>query len=192
MSLITSAPPQVEPFVVDDLRGVLSLTPEETEFDDEITTMIASARARAEAFTRRRLITQTVTQFLDAFPHGGIALRIAPVQDVSEVRYIDPDGAVQTLAAAAYKISRSSGYEVLMPAFGHDWPATRSEPDAVEIDIIAGYGDAGADVPDDILRAMKMDIAHLFEHRESVASNGTPVEMPIGSRTFLEPHRAFF
>lgn len=176
-----------------ELRQMLRLEADETDEDTLIASMIAAAVSRAENFTRRRFLTQTVRLFADTFrdyPDGMIALPVTPIKSVDQVEYVDTDGVTQTLPDTDYVISRSGVGEVLRPAYGATWPDVRCEPDAVRIDLIVGYGDAASDVPADILQAIRYDVAHMFLHRD-MAGQQSP-DLPGPTRTSLSPYRVFY
>lgn len=161
-----------------------------TAEDTLVARLVASATARAETYLRRRLITQTVQLRRDCFPgaSAGIVLPIAPVASISKVDYTDGAGATQTLASSKYRLVTSRLPAELHPTYGNTWPVTRNEPDAVAIDLVVGYGAAGSDVPADILAAIRLDVAHMFEHREAVVIGAAAAQLPLGVRSLLDPH----
>lgn len=194
MSLTSITPPATEPFVAQDLRKALRLEADENDQDDLITSYIAAARRRTEAYLRCRLITQTVRLTLDSFPIGcyGIPLHIGPIQSVDKVLYLDSSGAEVTLPPERYSLSVSQQPNRLFPAYGTTWPTTLLYPDAARIDLVVGYGDAPGDIPADIMQAMRLDVAYMFQSREAVLLNGSAQEMPMGMRDLLAPHRRWF
>lgn len=194
MSLTTITEPAVDPFVAQDLVTALRLDPNDQDQHGLIEDHIAAARRRAEAYLRCRLITQTVRLTLDSFPIGcyGIPLHIGPIQSVEQVFYLDSSGAEMTLPPERYTLSVSQQPNRLFPAYGTTWPTTLLYPDAAKIDLVVGYGDARTDIPADILQAMRLDVAHMFQSREAVMLNGSAQELPLGLRDLLAPHRRWF
>ena len=62
------------------------------------------------------------------------------------------------------------------------WPITYAgQRGAVEIDFIAGYGAAGNTVPPMLKQAIKMLVAHWYEHREAVGTVGQEVPLAVDS-----------
>lgn len=194
--LIDLSPPSA-PFGASDalLRQMLRLDVAETDEDTLIDGLIVSAVARAEAFTRRRFLTQTVRLVLDDFcgdEAGRIALPVTPIQSVDQIEYTDTDGVDQVLASTEYKIQRSGVGELLVPEYEKSWPSVRSQGDAVRVDLVVGYGDDAADIPADILHAIRLDVAHKFTIRESVVLGDSVAELPMGARDHLNSHRVWY
>jgi uncharacterized phiE125 gp8 family phage protein len=50
---------------------------------------------------------------------------------------------------------------------GNEWPDYTEAGCGVKVTFIAGYGDAATSIPDDIVLAVKMTVAHWMENRES-------------------------
>lgn len=189
MGLITVTPPAAEPLAASDMRAQLRLDADETHEDALIGALIASARARTEAFLRRRLITQTVR--LERPPIcGGMAvdLPVAPVQSVTSIAYTDTAGDAVTLDPARYRLVTSRARPLVLPVYGTTWPSMLDEPDALRITLVVGYGAAGSDVPADILHGIRQIVAHLYQFRENTA----PTQfgpLPLGAEHMLSPHR---
>ncbi|MNV87283.1 hypothetical protein D3C71_1813970 [compost metagenome] len=57
----------------------------------------------------------------------------------------------------------------------------------IEIDFIAGYGEAGTDVPDTLKRAMLMHVAQMFAFRGAVALENQPAAVPAGYERLVSP-----
>lgn len=193
MSLTMIAAPASEPLDATDpvLRQQLQLVDDETDQDALIDALCASARARIEGYTRRRLLTQTVRLTRDGFGagfDGPVLLPIAPVQSVDQVQFQDGLGAWRTVPPDDYDLQRSREPNQLRPAYGRSWPVPRVHTDVVTIDLVVGYGDDTADVPADILHTMRLLVAHLYMHREATSAAGA-AEIPLGFRDMLAPHR---
>ena len=60
---------------------------------------------------------------------------------------------------------------------------------AYEIAFTAGYGDEASDVPAPIRQALKLLVAHWFEHREPVVLGEAPQEVPATIASLLSPYR---
>ena len=59
-------------------------------------------------------------------------------------------------------------------------PASGQSINGIEIDFIAGFGDAGPDVPDGLRRAILLLVAHWYEFRAAVGPQDQPVGYPPG------------
>lgn len=197
LQLVT--PPAIEPVTTAEAKLFLRL---DTAADDAlVTTLIAAARRQVEQILARALITQTWNYLLDAFPWGPLPLgyvlgtseRIpttpwlelpkAPLQSVVSLKYLDGAGTLQTLAGSAYTVDAISEPGRIMPVVGTSWPLTQTVPNAVTVQFKAGYGDAAAAIPDDILVALKMVLNVLYEYRSEEG------EIPQAVTLLLQPYR---
>lgn len=187
INLITK--PAVEPILLAGAKKHLRV--EVTDDDNYITSLIVVAREHVETITRRALITQIWELGLDNFPSGEISLPLPPLQSVGSVKYTDTDGVVQTLGAEKYTVDIKNKPGVIVPAYGKSWPATRDVINAVLVTFTAGYGNAGADVPEPIKQAMLFLIAHFYENREAVASGTVIREIPLAVESLLATYRVW-
>jgi len=181
--------PTVEPITLSDVEGQCraTLTGEEAS----VNTMIAAVRQKAENILHRAFITQTWDMVLDEFTDV-IEVSKPPLVSVASVKYYDPDGILQTLAATEYVIDTDSTPGRVYPAYGKSWPATQVRPNAVRIQFVAGYGDAGTDVPACIRQWMLLNVTNLYENRETetVASGKlTMVDLSTLADSLLDPER---
>jgi uncharacterized phiE125 gp8 family phage protein len=156
--------------------------------DAGLSQKIAGARAECEAVTRLTLMTQTLRVTLDGFPAGAIALPVWPVQSIAQVRYVDGAGATQVLDPATYQLVASRKPNLLVPAVGAAWPETQAWYDSVLIDIVAGFGTASTDVPQDLINAMLMIIGARDEFREDLVAGVTLAAVPNGAWQLMLRH----
>ena len=52
----------------------------------------------------------------------------------------------------------------------------------------AGFGDAAADLPADLVSAVKLVLGTLYEHREDVLAGATVGALPLTAETLIGPH----
>lgn len=163
MTLVTA--PAADALSLEAAREHLGLTGI-TEHDDNIAGFIADALAQIEGpdGIGLCLIDQTWRLSLDAWP-GCIVLPLGPVSAVSHIKYRDPDGVEQTLAADQYVYDLDSRPLRIWPAEGVSWPSLKVMPGAVKVTFVAGYGATAAAVPGDLIGALKLIVGHRFEHR---------------------------
>ena len=112
----------------------------------------------------RALITQEWTLIAPCFT---ATIPLGRLQSVDEVRYLDEDGATQTLATTEYRVTAGTDNRRLAVKVNKTLPTTLVAPDAVEIDFTAGYGNAATDVPDDIISATLLLAVHLYQNRSA-------------------------
>lgn len=179
--------PDVEPISQDEAK--LHLRVDHSADDDLIDILIQAARETVEAHTNRSLITQTRVIKLDNFPFGVLKLTHGPVQSLTSIDYTDSDEANQTLDSDEYWKDLDSNIPRIKAKTS--WPATFDKPNAVTITYVAGYGDAGTDVPAKLRQAMLLIIGHLYENRQQVIVSGTAVgaiEIPFGASVLMSPY----
>lgn len=141
--------------------------------------------------TRRALLSQTWTATFECFA-SELPLRLSPVQSVTSVNYRDPNGALQTLAPAGYRLFGAGSWDpTIAPAYGAAWPEIQPGPEAVSVTFVAGYGDTLADIPAPLRQAVRMLTGHFYETREAVITGTIATEMPLGILDLLRPYRVY-
>jgi uncharacterized phiE125 gp8 family phage protein len=135
--------------------------------DDLIGIYLDAAIAEVEHRTGRALMSQTWRLSEEAFPCELVLARV-PVLNVASLTYIDQEGIQQTLADTEYKLDNSDYYGMarIRPAYGKNWPSTRSQPNAVQVDFEVGYEDAEA-VPAAIRSWIMLQVGAMYENREA-------------------------
>lgn len=161
----TIADPAVEPVTSAQAKMQLRIEAADTDFDTELTRLIAVARAHVEAYCGARFASREATMLCDSFADLA-RLPEAPVSAVTSIAYVDADGASQTLAASVYEL-RGDGLEAaIVLKYGQAWPSIRP---GSRITVTATVGAAPAD---DVLHAMLLHIADMFHRRETEARAG--------------------
>lgn len=168
--------PATEPVSLDDAKAWLRL--DSNEEDQLLSALIVSARLTLEAYTRRFFVTQIWRMRLDAWPaqtvrRRTLAIPFAPLRSVSGVRVYDSADVAQTLSDASYRAApaRDAGRIVFL----EPPPASGRACDAIEIDIVAGYGDAAADTPEPLRCAILALVAHWHENRGDAGESAAPL-----------------
>lgn len=101
---------------------------------------------------------------------------------VAGISYLDDAGIRQSVDASGFVLEQTVRGSALV------WGGVGVMPsvsDRVDIDVSFGFG-APADVPEDIKQAIRMMVAHFYEHREAVGAD-TMAEMPLGAQAMLQP-----
>ncbi len=182
---------------VDPTEKILSLAQAKSHLrvnidddDNLILRLIDTATNYIEDFIRRALSPQTWEYTLNAFPNGNILLPMAPLQSVTDIKYIDEDGVEQTWADTEYDVftNKMPGYVRL--AYDKTYPTIRSTQDAITITYVAGYA-TPEKIPPAIINAALLIIGHYYDHREDSQVGGSIVMIPAGAETLLYPHRMF-
>lgn len=124
------------------------------------------------------MITQTWRLTLKRF-YDTVRLPFAPVQSVSAITYYDGDNAEQSLDVASFTLAGATDYAWLERVPTVTLPGTYDRPDAVRVDFVAGYGDTASDVPAGIRRAIRMLVAHWFEHPTPQMVGASMAHVPL-------------
>jgi uncharacterized phiE125 gp8 family phage protein len=179
--------PAVEPITPADAKAYLRV--EHTDDDALIGSLIAAARLHVERLTRRALITQVWRFVFDAWPADGrIAVPLAPLRQLTAVRTYDAAGVSHALDVGTFlvDISAAPGRVAFPPwTVSHPGRATAG----IELDIEAGYGAAGASVPEPLRQAMRLLVVHWYEHRGVVEVGSASTPLPAGVASLLALYR---
>lgn len=167
MTPLALAPPATEPVTLTEARQFLRL--DQGDEDELLSTLLTASRLMIEAAAGRCLIEQRWRIVLDRWPaKGEIRMPLSPIARIEAARVYDMLGAAQTVAEAALTLDRSADPPVIrltaeVPEIGRDHGA-------IEIDVMAGYGETAAAVPAPRRQAVLRLAAPWFEERGDVAS----------------------
>lgn len=168
--------PDAEPLTLGEAKAHLRL-----ETDDEdalIGSLVKAARIAAETETRRVLLAQGWRVEVETWSTGGIRLPFAPILAIDEVRWLDGDGVPAVLDGEAYRLDGETRLKL------RERPAGAA---GYEIELTAGYGTGPADVPEPIRQAIRLLVAHWYEHRSAAGDPLVPA--PAGWRELIAPYR---
>ena len=129
------------------------------------------------------LITSSWRFHRSHFPwpwNEAIRVPLAPVQAVTEIRYLDTAGVVQVLDPAVYTVTGIGDVARISLAQGQSWPATRWHAEAVTIDFVAGFGDSWNDMPEPIRAAIGEAVRSMFDGCG-----------PVVSEELVQPYRVW-
>lgn len=188
MNLILLSGPVVEPVSLEETKAWLRL--DTSEEDQLLSALIVSARLTLEAFTRRFFVTQSWRMTLDAWPTAtlrrkSIVLPLAPMRSIAAIRIYDASDVAETLDAGAYRAPAASERGRIVFREPPEQPGRAA--DGVEIDIVAGYGDAPSDTPEPLRRAILALVAHWHENRGDEAE--AAASLPALVAALARPYR---
>lgn len=147
--------PTSEPVTLDQFKAALRVAG--CDFDEQLTELLKVCRRQVEHDSNRKLITQTVTMYLDEFSYSDdeIEIRLAPVSAITFVKYYDESGTLQTVPSSDYWTNLIETPPEIELRLGSSWPVVQLErPNAVQIEMVCGYGAAAA-VPVEAKLAIK-------------------------------------
>jgi len=184
-ALVIVTEPSEEPITLDQAKQHLRI---DTEDDDTlILGLIKVAREYAETATRRALMTQTWNYYLEDWPkEDHIDLPMAPLQSIGAtgITYENSSGGVTTLTTGYYEVDTLSVPGRVVLGYNESWPtATLNVSNPICIKFVAGHGTPD-DVPEMIKSGMKIDLADLYEQRESYIIGQTVNHLPVLDRLY--------
>lgn len=198
--------PAAEPLTLADAKEYLRI--DTTADDNQITMMIKAARSMIENFIDRKLITQDWLIYWDRWPMQNanmwwdgtkdmaitelvsqqryLDIPFGPIQSVTSFKTYDNDDTANTEDLTKYVIDNKGPNGRISLRLGNVWPTTVLRPaNGIEVQVKVGYGDTSADVPNDILFAMKQLVAFMYENRGDVSD----VKMPPMMEMLLNPYK---
>ncbi|MGB6119246.1 MAG: head-tail connector protein [Mesorhizobium sp.] len=185
MTLFRTVEPAAEPVTLADAKAQLRIG--HNSEDEFIAGLIRAARAEVEAQTGMALIDQSWRLALDRWPRDCLVmLRRYPVREILSVTVYGPDGEAMLVDPADYEADL-----IGRPARLHVKEATAPvrRLNGIEIDFLAGFGEAGADVPDLLKRAILVLVAHWYEFRAVYGAQDQPVSVPPGFDRLISGYR---
>lgn len=186
MTPILLTGPAIEPISVEETKIFLRV--EHDDDDQLIAALIAGARSHIEAQTQTALITQNWRMVLDAWPqHGRITVRPGPLQTVNAARVFDCNGDPATINSQTIVTDLGASRLAFVP-----WavPAPGRIAAGIEIDVTVGFGDEADDVPESLIQAIRMVVAHWYENRGLMGGNQN-ASPPASVAALIAPYRMF-
>ena len=196
-ALEVSTAPGSEPITTAQARLHLRLTatgsPATHPDDTLVDNFTKAAREIVEGHTGRAIITQTLKMYLDHWPFDGVIRLprspvIIPSPNTFSIAYIDTDGTQQTWDASNYRVDNKSEPARITLEEGKSFPDLKPVTNNVIVTFQAGYGASPAPVPEHLISAMMLMLAHLYEHREAVedvVGGVSLIEMPLAYKNLV-------
>jgi uncharacterized phiE125 gp8 family phage protein len=161
----------------------------DTDQQAEVEAMIAAATGHIDGpmgWLGRAIGVQTLEARVDHLDDCARALPYPPVIETVEIKYLDPAGTLQTLAADQYELIGNS----LVTAWQGTWPATLARSEAVRVRYRAGY----EIIPPPIRAAILLMLGDLYRNRDTVAAGtvtASAVPMSTTVTALLAPYRVY-
>ena len=186
MALVYRSGPAVEPLSLAEAKAHLRL---ETAADDAlVTSLIITSRLHVEAALGLALTAQDWTLVLDAWPAAGtLAIPMRPVSAVTAVRTRAANGTATVFDPSNY-ILDGTGFPPRLVLASGTWPAPGRAAAGIEIEFTAGFGTLAAAVPEPIRQALKLLVAHWYEHRDPIEIGDPATAIPGAVSQLLRPY----
>lgn len=162
--------------------------------DDDMlieSTLIPSARQMAEKWLNRSLITQTLQAYYSSFGDK-VYLPFSPVQSVTSVKRILLNVTTTLTVNEDYYVQGLDD-KFLMMSTPYRLQPGQSPTDILrhwelQVEYKTGYGDAGSEVPEIILEAIRKIVATNYEMRQN-SSDTQHFRMPDDAKKLLSGYR---
>lgn len=162
--------------------------------DDEdalVDTLVAAATAHIDGpdgWLGRAIGVQTLECYLPAFGCTSIGLPYPPAIDITEISYVDTDGATVALDGAAYDLRGN----LLRPSWPNSWPTASwrgAGGETVRIRYRAGY----ESLPAPIRAAILLMVGDLYAYRETAVTGTIAANIPMSTtvQALLSPYRVW-
>ena len=178
------AGPAAEPLGLAEAKTFLRI--DHDAEDTLIASLVIAARATVEALTRRVLIDQTWRIVRDAWPASGlIAASVNPLRTLVAAAVRDADGVETPVPLDAFRLDTAR-----LPGLIRVDRSLVTAPGAVlagiALEVTAGHGPTPADVPAPLIEAVRLVLAHFYEHRDVP---GPSAALPAVLGDLVAPYR---
>jgi uncharacterized phiE125 gp8 family phage protein len=162
-----------EPLTLTEVKDYLRITT--TDYDNQLTPLITTARQLCEKMTGRDLINKTWKTFLDNFSHDycplnfypftlgssyGIGILKSKLQSITSISYYTKD-VLTVLDASKYYKTEEADYSSIYLKENQSFPSVDNRKQAVEIVFVSGYGADASFVPQALKDGMLSHIASM-------------------------------
>lgn len=183
MTIIPLTQPGAEPLTLAEAKAHLRL--DGSAEDATVTQLIRTARDHLERSTGLCLISRRLRVAVESVSEDGvIQILKGPVQTLDAITLYDGRGMPGALSPSLCRFTTDGPSTTVSLPAGLD-PARFAN--GLEIDVTAGYGEAGTDVPDSLRRALLLHVAVMFDYRGAVAPADQPAAVPDGYDRLLAP-----
>lgn len=193
--------PLLEPVSLDELKDHLRIT--STQEDSYLTNLITSGRQMIEDYTRRKLIEQTVTLYLDGWPskysdvwwdgtvqasrdtlstYQSIQIPLVPLIDVSEVSLFSTDNTESTYSASNYYVNNfdNDTFGSIELNQGSVITGNLRRKNSIKVTYTVGYGPSPSDVPYSLRQSCLVMSAYLYNNRGDCDGGGCVDKAGLG------------
>ena len=183
MPIAIISAPEANPVSLAQIKRHLRL--DHNEDDEYLIELAQAATLHVEAMIDQFLITRTVRQYIETMPASrSISLEAWPIISIQEVRGYDLGGNPIIFQSRNFRFDNRFDPAALILNTSINFNAFSN---GIEVDIIAGYGETGVDIPSNIIRAILVLIAHWYEFRGTLSPGDETSLIPKGLEALLAP-----
>jgi uncharacterized phiE125 gp8 family phage protein len=156
--------PTALPVSLSEAKTQLSMSTEDTSYDDYLTLLINVAKEIFENYTSRTLIT---TQYLTYRTNlvESYELERSRLISLDQFQYLNTDNGWVDFDSSSYYVTDEDGYSRIIVNFT-EFPRDKIDQfQSIQITFTAGYGTDESAIPYDIRLALLQHVAQLFANR---------------------------
>ncbi len=187
MALVVTSGAAEEPVTVSEAKAHLRL--DGSAEDILVASLILTSRLHIEAALGLALIAQGWRLTLDQWPENGeVRFPLRPIRSIAQVTVKTSEGAITVIPPESYLLDGEGLRPCLLSRNGR-WQAPGVPANGIEIEFIAGIGEAADGIPQPIRHAVLLLVAHWYEHRDPLEIGSTAAAIPAAVSDLLKPYR---
>jgi len=159
-----------------------------TADDTFITNLIKSATSSAQEYTNRFFIQTTIQQVGDKWEDISNLFK-SPVASVTNIKYVDPDGTLQTLNTDIYFLDDVNKPARIGLKPNQSYPDIINRLNAVQVNYIVGLAAGPDEVDEGIRQALLLTIGNWYQNRQAVVTGSIATELPMNAKFLLDQYK---
>lgn len=159
-----------------------------TADDTFITNLIKSATSSAQEYTNRFFIATTIQQVGDKWEDISNLLK-SPVASVTNIKYVDTSGTLQTLNTDVYFVDDVNKPARIGLKPNQSFPEIIDRLNAVQVNYVVGLAAGPDEVDEGIRQALLLTIGNWYQNRQAVVTGTIATELPMNAKFLLDQYK---
>ena len=159
-----------------------------TADDTFITNLIKSATSSAQEYTNRFFIANTIQQVGDKWEDISNLLK-SPVASVTNIKYVDTFGSLQTLSTDVYFVDDVNKPARIGLKPNQSYPEIIDRLNAVQVNYVVGLAAGPDEVDEGIRQALLLTIGNWYQNRQAVVTGTIATELPMNAKFLLDQYK---
>ena len=159
-----------------------------TADDTFITNLIKSATSSAQEYTNRFFIATTIQQVGDKWEDISNLLK-SPVASVTNIKYVDTSGSLQTLSTDVYFVDDVNKPARIGLKPNQSFPENIDRLNAGQVNYVVGLAAGPDEVDEGITQALLLTIGNWYQNRQAVVTGTIATELPMNAKFLLDQYK---
>ena len=159
-----------------------------TADDTFITNLIKSATSSAQEYTNRFFIQTTIQQVGDKWEDISNLFK-SPVASVTNIKYVNPSGSLQTLSTDVYFVDDVNKPARIGLKPNQSFPEIIDRLNAVQVNYVSGLAAGADEVDEGIRQALLLTIGNWYQNRQAVVTGTIATELPMNAKFLLDQYK---